>query len=161
MAKVFIRTNDLGNERPIIFASYKDDSLIPDNAHGEGMTVLTLPDGLLGAVSQEALGMASLVKGWREKAGDIPVKSEAKRRIEQGFSTADQLNALHDLIDAMLKYGADISRWPADVQQRKLNYDEGFKYIADVMEKTRAHASAAMPRDPASDKVWPHRLTKK
>jgi hypothetical protein len=158
--KVFIRTADLDKERPIICASYGDDTVIADDAHGEGMTVLTLPSKTLGGPSRESFGMPSLVAGWRGHAGDMPVKAEAKRRIEQAFPVLDQLGALYDIIDTITKHGLDMSKWPADVRQRKLGYDEGFKYIADVNDKARTHA-AAMPRDPASDRIWPKRLTKK
>jgi len=156
--KVFIRTNDLANERPIIVASYADNTEIADDAHGQGMTVMTLPAFLLGGPSKESLGMSSLVTGWRDKAGAIPVKAEAKRRIERDFSVADQLNILHELVDAILKHGADMSKWPADVRQRKMAHDEGRKYIADVRE--RARTQTIVPRDPASDKLWPQRLKK-
>ena len=105
-----------------------------------------------------SLGMSSLVTGWRDKAGAIPVKAEAKRRIERDFSVADQLNILHELVDAILKHGADMSKWPADVRQRKMAHDEGRKYIADVRE--RARTQTIVPRDPASDKLWPQRLKK-
>jgi hypothetical protein len=159
MPKIFIRTSDLTDERPIIVASYKDDTMIADDAHGEGMTVMTVPDQLLGGPSPNSLGMASLVAGWRERAGTIPVKAEAKRRIEKSFSISDQLNVLHDMVDTILKYGVDTSKWPADMVQRKAAYDAGRKYIADVREKVRANQ--IMPRDPASDKVWPQRLTRK
>ena len=159
MAKVFVRTNDLDNERPIIVAKYRDDTVIADDAHGDGVTVLTVPDQVLGGPSKESLGLPSFVAGWRGLVGDIPVKAEAKRRIERSFSISDQLNALNDMVDAILKHGVDMARWPADVRQRKMAYDEGHKYIADVMDKVRANAT--MPRDPSSDKVWPRRLTKK
>lgn len=160
MPKVFVRTNDLSNERPIIVASYPDDTTIADDAHGEGMTVLTVPSQVLGGPSKESLGMSSLVAGWREHAGDMPVKAEARRRIEKAFSVSDQLNMLHDMVDAITKHGSDMSKWPADVRQRKMTHDEGIKYIAEVRTKTRAHRDA-MPRDPASDKIWPQRLAKK
>jgi len=160
VTKIYIRNSDLTLERPIIVASYSDDTVIADDAHGEGMTVLTVPNQLLGGPSPGSLGMASLVTGWRERAGQMPVKAEAKRRIEAGFSVSDQLNALYDLVNAILQYGTDIHKWPADVTQRKLVYDEGFKYVADIREKTKSHG-AAMPRDPGSDKIWPQRLAKK
>jgi hypothetical protein len=159
MAKVFIRTNDLSNERPIIVASYPDDATVADDAHGQGMTVLTVPSQVLGGPSKESLGMASLAAGWREQAGDMPVKAEAKRRIESGFSISDQLNMLHEIVDAITKHGADMTKWPADVRQRKMAHDEGRKYIAEVRDKVRAHRAAA-PRDPASDKIWPQRMKK-
>lgn len=160
MAKVFIRTSDLTHDRPIVIASYKDDAVIAADAHGEGVTVMTVPDQVVGGPSPNSLGMASLVAGWRERAGDMPTKAEAKRRIEKSFSVSDQLNVLHDMVDAITKYGADMTKWPADVRQRKMAYEEGRKYIAQVREKVSAHG-ATMPRDPASDKMWPQRLTRK
>jgi hypothetical protein len=161
MPKVFIRSSDLTRERPIVVASYNDDVDIPDNAHGEGMSVLILPSYLLAGPSTESLGMSSLAKGWRARAGEIPIKAEAQRRIEKGFPVLDQLTLVHEMIDAITKYGTDLSKWPADVRQRKMAYDEGCKYITDVKDKARTHSAGVMPRDPASDKIWPPRLTKK
>ena len=160
MAKVFIRTDDLGNDRPIVVASYKDDIVIADDAHGAGMTVMTVPDQVLGGPSPGSLGMASLTRGWREHAGDMPVKAEAKRRIEKAFSVSDQLNALFDMVNAITQYGADMSKWPADVRQRKNDYDAGHRYVTEVRNKAQTHI-ATKPRDPASDKIWPQRPAKK
>jgi hypothetical protein len=159
MPKVFIRSSDLTRERPIIAASYQDDYPIPDDAHGEGMTIMTLPHSVLGGPSKDSLGLPSLLPGWRERAGDIPVKAEAKRRITEAFSISDQLNALFDMVDAILKYGTDQNKWPADIAQRKRAYDEARKYIAEVMEKARVHVGV-MPRDPSKDNAWPPRLKK-
>jgi hypothetical protein len=159
MAKVFIKSDQLTHERPIIVASYADDTVIADDAHGPGLTVMTVPNSVLGGPAPESLGMSSLIPGWREKVGSLPVKAEARRRIERSFSISDQLNVLHDMVDAITRHGADPNKWPADVRQRKQVYDEGRRYIADVREKARGHA--VMPRDPASDKAWPQRMTRK
>jgi hypothetical protein len=158
MTKIFVRTNDLGEERPILIAQYNDGYPIADNAHGDGMTVLTVPREIIGRPSKDSCGLPSLVAGWRDKAGSMPVKAEAQRRIEEGFSTSDQLTALRDMLEAVMTHGVDANAWPPDVKARKIAFDEKWKYVTDIQNKMREHA--VMPRDPASDKVWPQRPRK-
>jgi hypothetical protein len=158
--KVFIRTNDLNSETPVVIACYDDEKSVSDDAHGAGMTVLTLPRELVESPKLEVNGgMPYLAKNWRERAGAMPVKAEAQRRINEAFSISEQLIALHDMIDAVIKYGADSSKWPEDVRHRKVLMDERWKYVSDVNNKIREHANMP-PRDPASDKIWPQRLKK-
>lgn len=97
-----------------------------------------------------------LVKNWRERVGSTPVEAEAERRIREGFSASDQFNALYDMFSSLVKHGTDPTRWPEDVKQRKADYDRRWNYVNEVRSKAREH-SAAMPRDIASDKIWPRR----
>jgi hypothetical protein len=160
--KVFIRTSDIANEKPILIASYPDESDIKDNAHGEGMIVLTVPREVIQSPTHGAAGngMPYLAKDWRERAGTVPVAAEAKRRIEDAFPISDQLRSLHEMIDAMTKYGAQEAAWPPEIRQRKAAFDERWKYVTDVTSKANEHAPA-MPRDPSNDKLWPRRPMKK
>jgi hypothetical protein len=155
--KVFIRASELMAERPLVVAHYSDETLIRDDAHGEGLIVLTLPQDVITGPSKTSHGFSSLAAGWRERAGSMPVDAEAKRRIEETFPIADQIESMRDVIDSVLKHGADTSKWPADVKQRKAGYDEKWKYVTEVMAKRREHTTV-MPRDPSSDKIWPRRL---
>lgn len=165
--KVFVRTSELGGEDPpTVIASYRDDSTVPDDAHGDGVTVLTLPMSALappprgGATGRPGGRLPTLAKDWREKAGTAPVKAEAKRRIEQEFSITDQLNALRELLANVLEHGADVGRWPDDARAHKAELDEKWRYVAEVRERARAHAPST-PIDPGSDKAWPRRLASK
>jgi hypothetical protein len=159
--KVFIRTNDLDGKTPTVVACYADETEIRDDVHGEGMTVLSVPREVIESPKLEINnGLPYLAANWRERVGSAPVKAEAKRRIDDAFSVSDQLNALHDMIDAIVRYGTDPAKWPEDARHRKVLFDERWKYVADVKAKVREHA-AVLPRDPGSDKIWPHRLMKK
>lgn len=157
--KVFIRSEHLADEAPIVVGCYPDESLVKDEAHGEGVTVLTLPDDLVISDADKG-GLLTLIKDWRQRAGALPVKAEAKRRIVQAFTVSDQLNALHEIVDLITKHGSDVSAWPAGAQQRKAEFDERRNYIGEILERARGHAPS-LPRDPRSDKIWPHRLAKK
>jgi hypothetical protein len=161
--KVFVRTDSLGTQKPTIIAVYPDDSNIPANAHGEGMTILHVPMQAIEKVppvnSPEGGRLPVLSDNWREAAGDMPVKAEAKRRIEEAFPASDQLNSLYEMVDTVVQYGIDITKWPADARQRKVEFDKKWKYVAEVREQLKTH-SAAMPRDPSSDKIWPRRLAR-
>jgi hypothetical protein len=160
--KVFIRTNDLNEETPIVVACYDDEKAVPDDAHGAGMTVLTLPRELIESPRIELNGgMPFLAKNWRERAGTMPVEAEARRRIDDAFPVSEQLSALHDMLDAIMRHGADVSKWPEDVRHRKALFDQRWKYVSDVVSKSLEHARTAAPRDPSSDKIWPQRMAKK
>ena len=156
--KVFVRAADLPGEKPMVIASYADDVDIADDAHGQDVNVLTLPAHAI--VQDERLGSLTLAENWRERAGGLPVRVEAKRRIEEAFTISDQLNALHEVIDLVVKHGTDATQWPTEARQRKAELDERWEYIGEVRERVRAHAPS-VPLDPHSDKVWPRRLTKK
>ena len=163
--KVYIKTEEMAGEKPFIIAFYPDDAIVPDNAHGEGVTVVSVPMGAIklplpdSPDAQAGFSMPHLAPNWRELAGAAPVQAEAKRRIESAFPLSDQLSSLYDMVDAITKHGPDISRWPADVRQRKTAFDEKWKYVADV--KAKAHEQGAtVARDPSNDKLWPRRPIK-
>jgi len=155
--KVFIRSDEIASEKPIVIGMYPDDSNIADDAHGSGISVVSVPDGLVERTRGEPLRLAA---NWRERVGSSPVAAEAKRRIEDAFSLADQVQSLHDLIEAIVSHGPDMSKWPADVRQHKQALDEKWKYVGAVRAKANEH-SKALPRDPSNDKAWPQRLVKK
>jgi hypothetical protein len=152
--KVFIRSDQATVEKPAILGYYPDDASIPDDAHPNAM-IVTVPNGVL----EMSGGMPRLAKDWRERAGSLPVGAEAKRRIESAFSIHDQLQAIHDVQEAMLTHGPDQSKWPSSARQLKASHDEKWKYVAEVRAKAQEHATA-LPNDPSSDKIWPRRLTK-
>jgi hypothetical protein len=159
--KVFVRTESLGTEKPAVIAFYPDDSNIPANAHGDGITVLNVPMQVI-EIPAAGIGefrLPSLTSNWREAAGDMPVKAEVRRRIETEFPTSEQISSLFELIDALIRHGSDISKWPTDVRQRKAEFDKKWKYVTEVQEHGKTHA-AVMPRDPSSDKIWPRRLAR-
>jgi hypothetical protein len=155
--KVFVRRSDLNSAAPRIVASYPDNTDVMDDAYGEGITVLNLPPNVL--LADGGLGMV-LAQDWRQHAGTLPVKTEAKRRIERVFTISDQLNALHEIIAIMMQHGSDPSQWPDQTKARSAALEELWNYIDEVRERARAHASA-IPYDPSSDKVWPPRPAKK
>jgi hypothetical protein len=160
--KVFVRTSNLAEEKPIVIAFYPDTSNVKDDAHGDGVTVLSLPMSALVTPDprNKGVNLYTLSSDWRQTSGSLSVKGEAKRRIEQVFSISDQLNALHEIIDIVVKHGADASRWPGSVRDRKIELDEKWNYIGEVRERVRSH-EPAMPHNPGSDKAWPRRLAKK
>ena len=155
--KVFIRTSELSAKKPNVVAFYPDSTDIGDDAHGDGMTVLILPQAV---VTADRLGMIFLDESWRERAGSLPVDAEAKRRIDEAFTVSEQVEALRDLVQFLIEHGADVSNWPADAKERKALLDERWRYIDEVRERARAHGRAP-PFDPSSDKAWPRRMTKK
>jgi hypothetical protein len=155
--KIFVRTNDLTAERPTVIAAYTDDTVIADNAHGDGMTILSLPKEVIRNPETFGSGMLFLSPDWRERAGSMPVEGEAKRRIDDVFTIYDRLNALQDMIDAITTHGADASRWPPEARKCKTAFDEQRKYITEVRDRLRQHI-AAPPRDPSGEKLWPQRL---
>jgi hypothetical protein len=160
--KVFVRAGELAGEKPTVVACYSDESEVSDKLHGDGMTVLTVPSGVIVTEPLPGGGMSlpRLASNWRERVGSVPVAAEAQRRISDAFSVSDQLSSLHDMIDSVMKYGADETRWPQDARQRKAAFDEKWRYVVDVKNKLR-ELSASPPSDPSGDKIWPRRPMKK
>jgi len=150
--KVFVRTGDLSNPDPIVVASYSDETVVPDNAHGEGLSVLTVPSD---AVSTIEDGLPRLKRNWREQSGTMPVEAEARRRIEKDFSVADQVSALYELVTLILDRGGDVSKWPRQAIARRSELDDLFSHVAAIRERARQNPVA--PLDPSSDKLWPRR----
>jgi len=156
--KVFVRNSDLAlGGQPPVLAFYPDDSSISDDAHGEGVTVLNLPES---AVTKEkprsgrGVFRYVLVHNWRNVGGEQIANSEAARRIKKVLSESDQLAALWDILGYVLKYGIDATKWPPEALARKNELDEKFNYVQKVKERAKVH-SPNMPLQPASDAAWP------
>jgi hypothetical protein len=159
--KVFVRTDSLaGGEKPVVIAIYPDDSDVPINAYGEGTTLLNVPMHAIERPPPDTGVGFVLSHNWRDTVGDVPIKAEAKHRIEEAFPISDQLNNLHEMIDAVMKYGIDISKWPAEARRSKTESDKKWNYVSEVRERAKTHV-AAMPYNPSSDKIWPRRLMQK
>jgi len=156
--KVFVRNSDLSQGgQPPVLAFYPDDSSIPDDAHGEGVTVLNLPES---AITKEkprsgrGVFRYVLVHNWRNVGGEQIANSEAARRIKKVLSESDQLAALWEFLGYILKYGIDVTKWPPEAFAWKKELDEKFNYIKAVKERAQVH-SPNMPLQPASDAAWP------
>jgi hypothetical protein len=166
--KVFIRTSDLGEKSPRLIAFYRDESAVPDDAHGEGMTVLTLPANAMIAERLYADAppeagepiIMRLADDWRQRVGPTVLEAQATQRINEAFSPAEQISALRETVDLVIKHGPDASSWPTSAKQRKAEIDEKWKYIGEIKERLRA-LMPSMPADPTSDKAWPMRLAKR
>jgi hypothetical protein len=156
--KVFIRSSDLTGEKPRVIAFYPDGSDVPDNAHGDGITVLNLPMSVLVREAYDPVPV--LAEDWRARAGSLVVEAEAKRRIDEALPLSEQIGALREMISFIVQYGVNVSEWPAAATARKAELDELWNYIDEIRERARAHMPA-IPPNPVSDKVWPRRLAKK
>jgi hypothetical protein len=157
--KVFIRTSELTSDKPHVIAFYPDGSNIKNDAHGTGLTVLTVPDTVL-AQGDAADPIPKLIKDWRTRAGSVIVESEAKRRIDEALSSIDRFTTLREVIEFVVQHGSDVSKWPSEAKARKAEIDELWRYLGEIRERARAHASV-IPHDPGSDKVWPRRPIKR
>jgi len=152
--KVFVRTGDLSTDEPVVIATYSDESHVADSAHGDGMSVLTLPPD---AVAMHD-GMPHLRKDWRDRAGPMPVAAEAKRRVEREFPVDKQIDALRELIALILANGTESAKWPEGIRARMAEIDEQFRFIDEIKQRAKDHPVA--PLDPGSDKLWPRRAAR-
>jgi hypothetical protein len=157
--KIVVRSNELGGASPSVVAFYPDNSDVSADAHGEGMTVISVPQNVLAYETREdgtRSPMPILAKDWRERAGSLPLHAEARRRIDDVLSVDEQMLSLHELIDLAIQHGTDISKWPQEAKDRKAEIEHQWKYIRDITERVRATKSA--PANPTSDKNWPTRI---
>ena len=110
--KVFVRSTDLANdERPLVMGFYDDASEITGDAHGPGMTMLTVAPGLLvndkrkdGSLEP----MARLSPDWRQRSANY-------------FPPSERLASLYAMLAGIIEHGADVSKWPASAKD---NYDK-------------------------------------
>ena len=160
--KVFVRTGDLsGGKRPEVVAFYDDDTDISPDAHGPGMSVITVPGHLIAHERDERNPMVPMVPrladNWRSRVGPHFTAAEAERRVNDVLAPSEQVSALHEVVEMVVQHGTDVSKWPSVAKARKAELDEKWNYLGEVRERARAHAPSA-PIDPSSDKVWPARL---
>jgi hypothetical protein len=174
--KVFVPTSQLGEVKPKILGVYPDNSSIADDAHGEGVTVLTVPGSAIVydmpfGIPGKPLGPEGFrqkIKGnrpmlaadWRQKAGAMPVEAEAKRRIAEAFPLDEQILSLLNIIDTIVTNGTDVSKWPYAAQQLKNELDQKRRYISEVKARAQQNVQV-LPSDPGNDHIWPPRLPKK
>lgn len=158
--KVFLKSS-VGDNSPRIVAQYPDGARVRDDAHGEGVTVLTLPDNLIVPEFEQGLfrGMR-LVDDWRKRAGPEMVEAEAKRRTEEVASASEQAAALNEKLDLILRHGINVSTWPEEAKDRKAEIDGVLSYVAAVRDRARTYASS-VPIDLGADKIWPPRPVRK
>jgi len=152
--QVFIRSTEMSDQNPLVIACYPASRPVPVDTHGDGMSVLTLP---IEAIKQPALGVEGirlpmLADNWQSYPQSVT--AEATRRVEEAFTTSEQIASLHQTIEDIQKYGTDLSKWPLEARQAKAKTDEKWKYVDEVNARAQAHA-ASRPFDPSSDKVWP------
>jgi hypothetical protein len=156
--QVFIQSTEIGATNPVVIASYPESRPVSNDTHGAGMSVYILP---VEAIKQPSMQgddrMLTLVDNWQSM---VQVTSMATLRINEAFAVSEQIVSLHQTIEYIQQYGADLSKWPLDARQRKAEFDEKWKYVNEVTERARAHA-ASRPFDLSSDKVWPARPSSK
>lgn len=157
--KVFVRTGDLAiGDKPRVLAFYPDSTEVKDDAHGDGVTVLTLPSNAVvrQGRGRRGGGMFVLADDWRDRAGSLPVEMEAKRRSDEVFPLAEQISSLRETVQNIFTHGSDPTQWPDDLKTRKAELDEKWRYLGEVKDRARASASAPLI-DLRSDKIWPRR----
>jgi hypothetical protein len=115
--KVFVRANELSADgEPTVIASYDDNTDVPNDAHGEDVTVLTVSPKALKARSPNAsyeVPAFRLVKNWRDHAGSKSTHIDANERIA----------AVREMLELVIKHGTDLMIWPADAKARKAELD--------------------------------------
>jgi len=158
--QVFIRSTDVGVTNPIMIASYPESRPVSSDTHGPGMSVYILPiEAIKQPKPDDLTGPRSptLVDNWQSM---IPVSAMGTALVAEVFSVSEQLFSLHQEIESIQAYGADLSKWPAEARQRKADFAEKWKYVEAVTESVRKHA--ALPsHDLGSAKAWPSKPTSK
>jgi hypothetical protein len=163
--KAFIRSNDLarnaGGDIDVI-GFYDDSTTIAADAYGPGVTLLTdLPPHVLLTKRNGGEfegGMPKLSANWRQQANpSIVMHSEARRRANDVFPPDRQLAGLFEILSFIVQHGADATKWPPAAHDRYLWLEQRFKYVQALNQ--RADSFSEIPANPASDQIWPTRIT--
>jgi hypothetical protein len=154
MAQAFVLRNDLLIEdvdNPVrVRAFYGNGMVLTIDSHGSECTLLFLADNL---VHEDRINYRTiLIATWRDDYKPV-VNAEANRRINLVFPDYKQRNYTARYQDNITSYGADATAWPQPERDFKVEYDRGWKYVADV--RGASNAWAAMPTDPTADEIWP------
>jgi len=149
--QVFVRSTDIGATNPLVIAMYPDTRPVDTTTHGPGMSIYTLPMEAIQQPSEATGRMPVLVDNWQTM---IITTQMASTLVNSAFALSAQIESLHQTTEDMLKYGADVSKWPLDARQRKQQNDEKWKYVDQVY--ARAKELAVAPTSAiGSDKAWP------
>jgi hypothetical protein len=107
--KVFVRDDE-------VIAYYDDNADVSSDAHGAGVTMLTVPGN---AITHEMdpnhvlPPRVKLAHDWRTRS------AETKR--------TDRLGTLHELVELVIHHGSNIAAWPAEAKTRKSEIDKMWK----------------------------------
>jgi len=155
--QVFVANESLSqiasDDVPIV-AVYEDGVRVADNAHPGAQRVFVRP----GDIVLGDFGRAVLRKGWRDALAES-VDEEAEHRILETFPASSQRIAALKLVLAIIDYGSDPKKWPADARELLDQVRKGVSFIASM------NAQADLLRNkgvgvPGANGNWPSKPDK-
>lgn len=159
MQQAFVSRNDLnrtGDDPIPVVAFYEASVDISSDAHGEGMTVITVPSD---AIESGTPGIGPvLAPGWRDKYRAEVAGGEASRRILEVFPDHSQRNSSAEYSNYITLHGADTSRWPQAAQLRRAEIERAWTYVNAVRTANAKLVTSTLPRDPTANGHWPARI---
>jgi hypothetical protein len=105
--KVFIHRSEMAQNNPQVLASYPDDSEVADSAHGTGVMVFTVSADALTQKEVGGMRVQALAGDWRQRSEQANV-----------LTMRERVNMLHELLQLVIKHGADTKQWPAPDRER-------------------------------------------
>jgi hypothetical protein len=153
--QVFINRVDLTLENPPVAAIYPELPIIPREAHGLQVAVLSLPSAAIQTDPDTAQQV--LVGDWRTVYVTTVCNNEARRRIEESFPDYMQRNVLWAIQHNVTRYGADPTTWGITPQAEYATAEQAWGYV-DTIRGVADVMVGNMPIDPTDDANWPPRL---
>lgn len=107
--KVFISKSEQTSKNPRVLAVYSDATEIADDAHGKDAIMLRLPGNALVAKIDPVTG--------------VPLPSTLADRWQEAKPTGD-VAVLHELLNTVIDYGHDVTKWPPEARALKVKIDK-------------------------------------
>jgi len=146
--QVFIRSTDVGAANPVVVGMYPETRPVDNDTHA-ATSIYMLPIEAIVQPTDATGYVPTLVDNWQSM---IIASSMGAMHVEANFALSAQVESLRETVEAMMKYGTDVTKWPPDVRTKKNTVDEKWKYVDAVKETMRTKAGS---HELASSKSWP------
>lgn len=117
--KAFVRSTDLGRGKEVDVVAYYEDGVdVPPDAHGPGMSIITVAPGTLIPPKQTPDGM---------RRGMPRLPQDWEQRSAHFFPAAERTASVYELVSFVIEHGADVSKWPASAKERTAKIKQKWK----------------------------------
>jgi len=125
--QIIVRRSEIDRHDAVarVVAYYDDHVQFSLAAHGEGLTVVSLP---IEAIETRG-GMPTLKADWRDKFKGA--------RVGEPFSLQDQVASVAEMLTLLLE-NADTTKWPERVRNRRAEFDKAWAHLKAARNASRS-----------------------